>query len=144
MDWPWKKKPKPAAATDAPPIRPEDWVGSDERRNEQLVREKFVDTARRYLRSVPIAEDVVALYFCLLDARTPLWAKGVAAAALAYFVLPTDALPDILPVIGMSDDIAVLSAALTALSTQITPEHRSKARGFLDAERIIDITARPR
>lgn len=141
MEWPWKKTSVPGAPGPTP-IRPEDWISGDQARNEQLVRDKFVDTARRYLRHVPIAEDVVALYYCVLDRQTPIWAKGVAVAALAYFVLPLDAIPDILPIIGMSDDIAVLSAALAAVSSQILPEHRARARAFLNAEQILDVKAR--
>ncbi|GIW85983.1 MAG: hypothetical protein KatS3mg108_0307 [Isosphaeraceae bacterium] len=146
MAWPWNRRPhsRPQPKTDAPTapdlnsIRPEDWVGTDSARHQRLVRDQFAATARRYLRHIPIAEDVVALYFCLLDPRTPLWAKGVAAAALAYFILPTDALPDLLPLIGLSDDVAILSAALTTLSTQITPEHRARAQAFLRDEHILD------
>jgi uncharacterized membrane protein YkvA (DUF1232 family) len=125
-----------APAPPPPPIRPEDYVGADETRNEQVVREGFAAKAKRYLRKLPIAEDVVALYFCLLDGRTPLWAKGVAAAALAYFILPLDAVPDFLPLIGLGDDLSVLSAALAAVAVHITPEHRAKARAWLsDLER---------
>jgi uncharacterized membrane protein YkvA (DUF1232 family) len=123
-----------------PPIRPEEYVGSDPARNEQTVRAGFAAKAKRFLRGVPMSSEVVALYFCMLDARTPLWVKGTAAAALAYFILPLDAVPDLLPLVGMSDDLGVLSAALAALSGHITEEHRSKARSWLADERIIDVT----
>jgi uncharacterized membrane protein YkvA (DUF1232 family) len=118
-------------------------VGVDEAANEQKVRAGFVPAAKRHLAKIPFAEDVVAMYFCLLDPRTPLWVKGVVAAALAYFVLPLDAIPDFLPLVGMSDDIAVLSAALAAISNYLTPEHRSRAVGWLRDEHIIDVTPAP-
>ena len=124
----------------AKPVDPEAWVGADEATNERTVRAGFTQAAKRYLARIPMAEDVVAMYFCLLDNRTPYWVKGVAAAALAYFVLPLDAIPDILPIIGLSDDIGVLSAALATVSTHLTPEHRSKAASWLRDERIIDVT----
>lgn len=116
------------------PVRPEDYVGNDESRNEQVVREAFVVKAKRYLRLLPMASDVVAMYFCLLDSKTPLWVKGTVAAALAYFILPADAIPDVIPVVGLSDDAGVLTAALTAISTHLTDEHRQQARQWMEHE----------
>ena len=81
-----------------------------------------------------MAEEVVSLYHAMLDPKTPLWVKGVAAAALAYFILPIDAVPDMLPLVGLGDDLSVLSAALAAVSTHITDEHRAKARAWLADE----------
>lgn len=135
-------KPDPGAATGPAPaaaIRPEDYVGADEARNERAVREGFAAKAKQYLQYVPMASEVVALYFCVLDSKTPLWVKGTAAAALAYFIMPIDAIPDILPLVGLSDDITVLTAAITSLSSHITSEHRKKARDWLQNERI-DVT----
>src|SRR4051794_22231818 len=121
------------------PVRPEDYVGGDEATNERVVREGFVAKAKRYLNRLPLAQDVVAMYFCLLDPKTPLWVKGTVAAALAYFILPLDAIPDILPVIGLSDDVSVLAAAFTAISASITDEHRRKAREWMEVEKVIDV-----
>ncbi len=118
------------------PIQPEDYVGTDEQRNEQVVRERFPDKARRYLNMLPLAKDVVAMYFCMLDPRTPLWVKGTAAAALAYFILPIDAIPDMLPIVGFTDDASVLAAAIAAISSHITAEHYQKAGDWLQTEQI--------
>jgi uncharacterized membrane protein YkvA (DUF1232 family) len=118
------------------PIRPEEYVGADEAKNEQAVRTGFAAKAKRYLRMLPMASEVVAMYFCMLDARTPLWVKGTAAAALAYFILPVDAVPDILPLVGLSDDVGVLTAALTAVSAHVSAEHRAKAREWMEHEKV--------
>lgn len=126
-------------------VRPEDYVGGDEAKNERIVRENFARKAKRFLRQIPLASEVVAAYFCMLDPKTPLWVKGTVAAALAYFILPVDAIPDLLPVIGLSDDAGVLAAALTAVSAFIGDDHRQKAREWLEAEHIvIDMTANAR
>jgi uncharacterized membrane protein YkvA (DUF1232 family) len=116
------------------PVRPEDYVGNDEATNERVVREGFLAKAKRYLNRLPLAQETAAMYFCLLDPRTPLWVKGTAAAALAYFILPLDAIPDLLPLAGLSDDAGVLAAALTAVSAHITDEHRARAREWMAAE----------
>jgi uncharacterized membrane protein YkvA (DUF1232 family) len=126
----------PSAPVAAETIRPEDFVGPDATRNETVVREGFLDKARRYARHLPMATEIVAMYFCMIDPKTPIWVKGTLAAALAYFILPLDAIPDILPMVGMSDDVTVLSAALAAVSTHITTEHQEKARAWLHAEKL--------
>jgi uncharacterized membrane protein YkvA (DUF1232 family) len=118
------------------PIRPEDYVGADEARNEQVVRERFVVKAKRYLRYLPLAQETVAMYFCMLDPATPLWVKGTVAAALAYFILPFDAIPDLMPVFGFSDDAGVLAAALTAVASHVTDEHRARAKAWMDHEQL--------
>jgi len=52
-------------------------------------------------------------------------------AALAYFVLPLDALPDILPAIGFTDDAAVFAALMAILGRTLKPRHKEAARAFL-------------
>lgn len=135
----WKtaaNRPSPEPAAADRPIRPEDYVGDDAARNEQAVREGFSAKAKAYLRQLPMAVEVVALYFCMLDPKTPAWVKAAAAAALAYFILPLDAIPDLLPLVGLSDDATVLTAALTALSGYVNNDHRQRARAWMDSERL--------
>jgi len=123
-------------------VRAEDYVGHDGSRHERLVREGFVSKAKRYLRFLPMATEVVAMYFCMLDAKTPLWVKTTVAAALAYFILPTDAIPDFIPVVGLGDDVGVLTAALTAISTHVTLEHRERAQQWIEQEQPWPTTSR--
>jgi uncharacterized membrane protein YkvA (DUF1232 family) len=100
-------------------------------RDEKNVRDKFWSTAKRAASHIPFIEEVVAGYYCALDKQTPLKAKGILLAALAYFVMPFDAVPDVFLGIGFTDDIAVLAAALAAVRTNITPAHREAAREAL-------------
>ncbi|WP_136658130.1 YkvA family protein [Nitratireductor sp. XY-223] len=100
-------------------------------RRERRVRDKFWNTARRAARQVPFMEDVVAAYYCAFDLNTPHRVRGVLLAALAYFVLPMDALPDFLAFVGFSDDVAVLAAVLAAIRAHITPAHYAAARAAL-------------
>lgn len=102
--------------------------------NERRVRADFWHTAKRAARHVPFMEDVVAAYYCALDKKTPFRVKGILMAALAYFVLPTDVIPDFLLGIGFTDDIAVLTGAIAAVRSHITPAHRLAAQRAL-AER---------
>jgi uncharacterized membrane protein YkvA (DUF1232 family) len=116
--------------------RAEDYVGNDAAANERAVRDGFAAKARRFLRHLPMAREVVAMYFCMLDARTPFWVKATVAGALAYFVLPTDAIPDFLPVVGMGDDMGILAATFTAVSSHINDDHRARATSWIQDEQI--------
>lgn len=95
------------------------------------VREKFWRTAKKAARHVPFMDEVVAAYYCALDRNTPLRAKAILLAALGYFILPTDTIPDFIFGLGFTDDIAVLTAAITAVRAHITPAHRLAAQEAL-------------
>ena len=101
------------------------------RRDEARVRQGFWRKLARHADKVPFLDEVLAGYYCAIDRRTPLAAKAVLMAALAYFVLPGDLLPDLIPALGFTDDAAVIYAALRAVGSQITAEHREKARAAL-------------
>ena len=103
-------------------------------RREADVRARFWRTARRAARQVPFMEDVVAGYYTALDRKTPLRARGTLLAALAYFVMPADMIPDFIVGLGFTDDIAVLTAALAAIRGHISPAHREAARAALEDE----------
>ncbi len=105
--------------------------GGDRRcaaRDEERLRHVFWRKARRVASRLPFAEDLLAAYYCAFDRSTPLQVKAALIGALAYFVLPFDAVPDMLPLLGYSDDAAVLLTALRMVSGQIRPEHREAAR----------------
>jgi uncharacterized membrane protein YkvA (DUF1232 family) len=102
--------------------------------DESEVRAKFWRTAKKAARQVPFMDEVVAAYYCALDSRTPLRAKAVLLAALGYFVLPADTIPDVILGLGFTDDIAVLTAAITAMRAHMTPAHRLAAREALDRD----------
>lgn len=100
---------------------------------ERRVRSSFFDTLRRAARHIPFAEDVVASYYCATDPATPHSSRGILLAALAYFVLPLDIVPDFLFGLGFTDDLAVLWAAFQAVNSHIEPRHYAKARETLGA-----------
>ena len=105
---------------------------SDFKKRSERVKQGFWKAARRAGRMVPFMDEVVAAYYCALDQKTPTRVRITLMAALAYFVLPFDIIPDMLVGIGFTDDVAVLMAALTAVRTHITPAHRLAARQALE------------
>jgi uncharacterized membrane protein YkvA (DUF1232 family) len=101
-------------------------------RDEEKVRVGFWMKLRRVAAAVPFADDLLAAYYCAFDRSTPLHVKASLLGALAYFVLPFDIIPDFLPVLGYTDDAAVLAGAVRLVAAHILPEHRDAARAALD------------
>lgn len=100
-------------------------------RNERIVDAGFWKKLRQAAGKIPFAEDAAAAYFCAIDPRTPSKVKAVLLAALAYFVLPFDIIPDFIAGIGFTDDAAVLAMALSLVAGNITETHRRRAREAL-------------
>lgn len=68
------------------------------------------------------------LYYALCDDDTPVWAKSIIVGALGYFISPIDAIPDIVPVLGYSDDLGVLTLAFAAVAMHIKDVHAEMAK----------------
>ena len=100
-------------------------------KNTRTVERGFWKKLLKMAGRIPFAEDAAAAYFCAIDPATPSRVKGILFAALAYFVVPTDAIPDFVAGLGFTDDAAVLAMAISLVSTQIKPEHRRRARAAL-------------
>ena len=78
-----------------------------------------------------VLEPALKLYYAACDEKTPTWAKGVAYGALGYFISPIDAIPDVAPLVGYSDDLGVLVAAVAAIAAHVNEKHAEKARETL-------------
>lgn len=98
---------------------------------ERYVKRRFWRKVLRTLGRVPFVDQAVAAYYAAIDPATPRYAKGMLMAALAYFILPADMIPDMLAGVGFTDDATVLLMAVKTLSANIKPEHVQRARAFL-------------
>jgi uncharacterized membrane protein YkvA (DUF1232 family) len=103
--------------------------------NEQRVAQGFWPKFRKVATKIPFARDLLSVWYCARDPATPPAAKGMMFAALAYFVLPTDAIPDFLGVIGFTDDAAVFAALMAIVGKNLHDSHRQAADDFLDKMR---------
>jgi len=113
---------------------------------EDQVRAKFWPKMKRVMSKVPFARDAVAAYYCATDPKTPFRAKGVLFAALGYFVMPMDVVPDVFAVIGFTDDIAVLTAAAEAIGKRIRLSHDSAGQlqaDIAEKQLVADLDAQP-
>lgn len=99
--------------------------------NERRVSRGFLPKLRRVAARIPFAADLVQVWFCARDPETPAGAKALMMAALAYFVVPTDAIPDMIAGLGFTDDAAVLAVVLATVGRHLKPRHKDAARAWL-------------
>ena len=99
--------------------------------NERIVTDGFVDKARKTIGRIPFSDEAAAAYFCATDRQTPNRVRVILMAALAYFVVPVDMVPDFIAMLGFTDDAAVFWAAWRSVSGHVTDTHRARARDFL-------------
>lgn len=95
------------------------------------VRRRFWIKFKQVVAKLPFAEDLLAAYYCAFDRETPRHVQVALLGALAYFILPFDFMPDMLPILGFTDDAAVLATAIRMVASNITTEHREAARAAL-------------
>lgn len=122
----------------AKPITPEDaldprraLVPSVQQVNEVRVSRGFWPKIRRTASRIPFADQLLSVWYAARDPETPTAAKGIMVGALAYFVLPFDAIPDIFAGIGFTDDAAVIAALLATLGSHVKRRHKDLARDAL-------------
>jgi uncharacterized membrane protein YkvA (DUF1232 family) len=100
-------------------------------RDRDSVRRRFWTKLKKVAVRLPFMEDLLAAYYCAFDKETPRHVQAALLGALAYFVLPFDFIPDMLPVLGFTDDAAVLATAIRLVAANITEDHRQAARTAL-------------
>ena len=100
--------------------------------NEVRVQKGFWPKLRRVATKIPFARELLSVWFSARDEETPLRSKGLMLAGLAYFVLPTDAIPDFITGLGFTDDAAVLFALLNVVGRSVKARHKRAAEETLE------------
>lgn len=124
------KTPEPGPDFDHPDIASEQTL----RQHAHVVEEGFWPKVRKMLGKVPFTQDLCAAYFCAMDDQTPTRVRGILMAALAYFIMPVDMIPDIVTGFGFTDDATVIATAIGLVSGYIKPGHHDMAKSFLMKE----------
>lgn len=104
---------------------------SGEQQSEKTFSDQgFWDKLRHFATQAgrEVVEKALMLYFAAQRPETPVWAKMVIYSSLAYFILPTDLLPDITPLVGYTDDLTTIASALATVAMSITPEVKAEAQ----------------
>lgn len=91
--------------------------------------EDFWDKILKYAKTAgkEAIEKALWLYYAAQDTDTPAWAKATIYGALGYFILPIDAIPDVIPGAGYTDDVGVMAAAVATVSMYISDDVKRQA-----------------
>ena len=103
--------------------------GADYTYSEPRFRDKLARAAK--LAGREVVEKALWLYFAAQRPETPRWAKATVYGALAYFVVPLDAIPDVVPMAGYTDDLGVLAVAVVTIARYIDGTVREKTSRLL-------------
>lgn len=109
--------------------------------NENQVARNFWAKIRKVASRIPFAEDALTIYYCARDPETPTRVRGIILAALAYFILPTDIIPDFIAGLGFTDDASVIAMAIAMVTPHLKDHHRDRAREALARLRGEDFVA---
>ena len=101
----------------------------------ESLRKRFWIKLKRVVSQLPFAEDLLAAYYCAFDRQTPRHVQATLLGAIAYFILPFDFIPDMMPLLGFTDDAAVLATAIRLVASHITEDHHAAARAALERMR---------
>ena len=95
----------------------------------EFTDERFWDKVKHFALAAgrEVIEKALWLYYAFQRPETPAWAKTIIAGALAYFILPVDAIPDAIPVAGYTDDLGALASALGMVAMHITADVKQQA-----------------
>ena len=102
--------------------------------NEEYKKEynekSFFDKLKKVLKVVGVkgVYMLLLLYNTLQRKDIPPKEKSIIIGALGYFILPLDALPDITPIVGYSDDIFALGMAILKVMPYIDDKMKEKSR----------------
>lgn len=90
----------------------------------------FWDKLKRIAKTagMKVVYPAMLLQYLMKSDDVSLTSKLIISAALGYFILPVDFIPDFAPIIGFADDLGVLLLIVQQMAGNITPEIRKNAR----------------
>ncbi len=100
-------------------------------KNHKTIKEGFWKKIARVATLIPFAQELLSAYYCSIDPATPGHVRATLMAALGYFILPMDLIPDFIFGLGFSDDATVLTAAVGIVAGHISDAHKSQANSAL-------------
>lgn len=106
-------------------------IESQKHYSESGLWDKIASVAKR--AGLQVIYLALLLYYTATADSTPMAKKSLIYGALGYFILPIDLVPDVIPVVGFSDDMAALVACAATVASCITPEIRRKSEERLTA-----------
>lgn len=106
----------------------------DEPSQPQYSESSFWDKLKKYALTAgaDVVEKALQLFYALQSPTTPKWAKTIIVGALAYFIMPADAIPDVIAVVGYTDDLGALAAAISTVGMYITDDRNKIVKAKME------------
>ncbi len=89
------------------------------KREAEFIADQFEAKMKKAGKGLRFTNDLIALFSYMTDPEVHWAKKTVVVAALLYFIIPIDAIPDLAPIAGYLDDMGVVGAAIKYLGTQL-------------------------
>lgn len=95
-----------------------------------MKEKKIWEKIGRFAKSagIQVVYAVLLMFYAFKRKETPFWAKNIIVGVLAYFLSPIDAIPDLTPFLGYTDDLGVLVVGLSAVAAYVNADVKEKAR----------------
>jgi len=91
---------------------------------------RFWRIIKRFAKKTGLSACYSALlmYYAYKREETPYFARHIILGSMGYLISPIDAIPDLTPVLGYTDDIGILSFGLVSIAAYINNDIRITAR----------------
>ncbi|MEM9887767.1 MAG: YkvA family protein [Bacteroidota bacterium] len=88
------------------------------------------NSLRNFAKSIGVKTSymILLLFYAYKRKETPAWARRIVIGTLGYFITLFDAIPDLTPFVGFTDDIGILSFGLVTIAAYINEDVRTQAR----------------
>jgi uncharacterized membrane protein YkvA (DUF1232 family) len=90
-------------------------------KDKNYIEENLWEKVEKTGKKISFAKDILALFSYMTDSNVPWYRKSIVVGALLYFILPIDAVPDLLPLVGYLDDLGVIAAVIKFMGSEIIP-----------------------
>lgn len=100
----------------------------DFQEKEKFVEENLWIKLENSGKRISFAKDILALYRYMKDPLVRWYRKAIVVAALVYFIVPIDTIPDLTPLFGYLDDLGVITALLKYLGSELMEYYPSEYR----------------
>ena len=91
---------------------------------------KFWTKVKSYSRQAGLTTvySAMLLFYAFKKPETPLWARNIILGTLGYFIAPIDAIPDLTPILGYTDDVGILGFGLVTIACYVDDQVKINAR----------------
>lgn len=104
-------------------------------KKENFFKSAFLNSLRKKIKHISssLLYSTLLMYYAFRRKETPAWAKRIVMGAFVYLLSPFDAIPDLSPVIGYTDDMGVMLYGLVLIAAYINHDVRTSARHTLES-----------